>query len=1341
MFSSRRLALLMLLLGACERPEALPARLQGRVLDVEGAPVAGARVRVGSAVTSTRADGTFFVLDLPADTPLTVEVQSSGYSSWQDLRYLPPDVWSYVDANVAPVERVRLEDASKGGVVETSTGLRLQFPPGAVQDATGALVTGPVTVAVAHLDEPHEVVAAPGGLLVMGALGGQTRERSWGLAEITLTANSQPAQLARPVVLSMPLAAAWEDEPLRLTWLNPETSRWEEIADVRIQDGRGLVTVEHFSWYGVGREINDEACLSLALTGLDKSTPLSVRVIANDTSEGKMHFYGDFTVGENGQVQLEPLEEGTYDLRLTYGPYSWSLSQQSVTNATTPNGARQCAVIGTADMEDVRLVDADGDGFPTPTDCQDENMAGNDKINPAAEEDWYDGVDQDCSGGSDYDQDGDGDNCVPNSVNNGCDKNIPNSDDTPNGDCDDQNYKRSSRRKEVCDFSEEESYEGLDNDCDEYIDEEALYAKTWFIDEDGDGFGVEDGVDGKDPVVSCDQPDGMVEKSGDCDDEDPCAYPGSYFNDPRLSEDCAAQYKTICETGGEETTDLNCDGTLSQWDSDDDSDGATICGGDCNDADGSVHPEAGESCNYLDDNCNGEIDENLTILWYADSDGDGYGDDAISRYACDNTTDGWVNVAGDCDDLNPLIYPERQEICDDLDNDCDGRTDDDDDDVDLSTGTMFYIDADGDTFGAAEWGLACAPPPMSEGVVTNNDDCYDVDRGIYPKAKDVNPAAREICDEIDNNCDGLADDQDPGVDLSTGTTFFADLDGDGYGDLNNSRKFCAIQEGFLTNDEDCYDVAPEDDPLAVSVYPGAEEVCDDGFVNDCEPSTAYESCLFSGAVDLSVEGIKFVGEIGDDFAGASVSSAGDVDGDGLPDVLIGAGRGDSNGGNSGTVYLFRTSGRLKTAIPGDNIPLSEADLKITGHTAIQRLGNTMASAGDVNGDGLADIALGGPLYYEDYGDSDASNNVVMTEGNVYVLLSSGTLKGSGTMSVADAEYYFVGDTHDALLGGVAAGQIDGDGLSDVIVGAPGVYGSSTYNGLVAVMLSSGALASAYGTYSIDDADYYFVGENIGDRAGHSADLADYDGDGLNDLLISATNHDGAAMDAGAVYLLFGDTLGGLSKGAGVGLAAADLIFDGVHADDRAGACAASAGDVDGDGEDDMLVGAAYEDSGATDAGAYYLLYSGGSLGTMTSGDRDSLAVADLVIHDTLAGVNGVSVGRMAGGCGRVGDVDGDGRSDLMLTAYSSGSPETDVAYTYLLLSSGALSGGSTALTLQGDADANFPPADADECLGCAVSGAGDVNGDGLDDILIGAVLDDAGGTNAGAAYLLFGRSY
>ena len=447
------------------------------------------------------------------------------------------------------------------------------------------------------------------------------------------------------------------------------------------------------------------------------------------------------------------------------------------------------------------------DGFVTDsTDC-DDLLA---DVNPAAEE-HCDGIDDDCDGLVDesgtevtwyLDADGDGYG-DPTATMVSC--------EAPEGyvadatDCDDALADVHPDAAEVCN--------GLDDDCDGVVDTDAGDLSTFYADTDGDGYG-----DSASVVTACDAPEGYSAVAGDCDDADPAWHPDAAeddCNDPNdyncdgsvgwadadgdgwaACEDCDDSAVTSFP-GATETCDgrdQDCDGTTDEdavdagdWYADTDSDGygdvtsaTSACDApagyvaddtDCDDTDGDTNPGAPEVCDGEDDDCDGAIDEGTEGTWYADTDGDGYGDASSATDACDAPA-GYVADATDCDDGDAESNPGAAEVCDAADNDCDGS-------VDEGVGSSWYADSDGDGYGdAASVVTACDAPA---GYVADDTDCDDGDA-------DTRPGAVEVCDAIDNDCDGS-------IDEGLSGTWYADDDGDGYGDPASTAAACSAPSG------------------------------------------------------------------------------------------------------------------------------------------------------------------------------------------------------------------------------------------------------------------------------------------------------------------------------------------------------------------------------------------------------------------------------------------------------------------------------------------------------------------------------------------------------------------
>ena len=237
---------------------------------------------------------------------------------------------------------------------------------------------------------------------------------------------------------------------------------------------------------------------------------------------------------------------------------------------------------------------------------------------------------------------------------------------------------------------------------------------------------------------------------------------------------------------------------------------------DCNDLDASINPGQSETCDGIDNNCSGEIDENLPLFtYYLDSDNDGYGDINFPKDTCLSTPPiGYVMSSMDCDDSNTAINPNGSETCDGIDNDCNGSIDDG---LPITT---YYLDNDNDGFGDINMPLdTCLTSPPSN-YVRNSDDCVDDDNAI-------NPSIIEVCDGIDNDCNGFIDDGLPV------TTYYLDNDNDGFGDINMPLDTCLSNPpvNYVRNSDDCVD-----NDLAIS--PDGIETCDaidnncNGIVND-----------------------------------------------------------------------------------------------------------------------------------------------------------------------------------------------------------------------------------------------------------------------------------------------------------------------------------------------------------------------------------------------------------------------------------------------------------------------------------------------------------------------------
>ena len=258
------------------------------------------------------------------------------------------------------------------------------------------------------------------------------------------------------------------------------------------------------------------------------------------------------------------------------------------------------------------------------------------------------------------------------------------------------------------------------------------------------------------------------------------------------------------------------DSTVAVSDSDKD---GFLGGEDCNDADATINPDATELCDGLDNNCDGVADEGVSSPFWADDDGDGFGDPNTKTESC-TAPDGYVSNDQDCVPTNEEIYPGAPEICDDIDNNCSGETDE-------GLGVPVYVDEDGDGYGS-RMEYACA---LSPGYSAVGGDCDDATHTIFP-------GATEFCDGIDNDCDGTVDEEG-----SDATTWYYDADGDGYGNCAVMQVACDPPAGYVaaasTESCDCNDGT-------AAAHPYAVELCDGVLDEDCDGQTDESDAIDAG---------------------------------------------------------------------------------------------------------------------------------------------------------------------------------------------------------------------------------------------------------------------------------------------------------------------------------------------------------------------------------------------------------------------------------------------------------------------------------------------------------------
>ena len=769
-------------------------------------------------------------------------------------------------------------------------------------------------------------------------------------------------------------------------------------------------------------------------------------------------------------------------------------------------------------------------------------------------------------------------------------------------DCDDSDASINIGALEVCD--------GIDNNCDGQVDEDVQ--STFFVDLDGDGFGNDE-----ESTLACDAPDGFVPNGTDCNDEDETIFPSAEEICDGIDNDCndavddglGIELYVDADNDGFGDVDQPVDGCTDEI-------GLSFVSGDCDDEDPSIHPDAIEVCDEIDNNCDLQIDEGVANLYYTDQDGDGFGDANAAVQSCTRPSE-TVENDGDCDDTNSAISPAASELCDGgIDNNCDGLIDDETS-VNLLT---FYTDADGDGYGDINTPVESCIQPLN--AVENDEDCDDTDSTLSPETiwsvdldgdgfggvqatcftllmedsygdgwnggaleisidgvpvdsgllgtsnteqtagrfyvpsgtemsiafcvadgqmeltyfadawetentyvlmdtglstifsdgptpttgsvfvqsnsapvfaqsclppvnaatvggdcNDVNsmvyPGATEICDLLDNDCNGWVDGSDTGIAYASDELYFVDDDGDGYGDPNAPVESCSFPNNTVVNDQDCDDTdaainpdtvwyvdsdadgfggtisaiacqAPtgyvttstDCDDIDASIYPNAPEYCDsidqdcDGDTQDAnsvdaltwyvdsdedgfgDPNVPVYDCVQpTGAVDLATDcddtddlvfprshepEVPFDG-IDQDCDGEDVCR--DLNCDAWPDLVFG-GYYSNAGGYNTDGFVFYGSENGYSNLDRETFP---------------SVGTTSSDTGDFNGDGYVDVLFtsyrGANSYIQDsfihYGSATGmdpvATEVMSTAGSLRSCIAD--LNDDGFDDVVQASHY------------------------------------------------------------------------------------------------------------------------------------------------------------------------------------------------------------------------------------------------------------------------------------------------------------------------------------------------
>ncbi|MAA80572.1 MAG: hypothetical protein CL916_15055 [Deltaproteobacteria bacterium] len=816
------------------------------------------------------------------------------------------------------------------------------------------------------------------------------------------------------------------------------------------------------------------------------------------------------------------------------------------------------------------------------------------------------------------------------------------------------------------------------------------------LDADGDGWG------------DSTPPNGVV--SGiDCDDSDARLNHSDLDGDGYVScvADCDDSSAFLTPEDNDGDGSSTCDGDCNDSDAslnrlDEDGDGFTSCVDDCNDQDNTVYPNAQERCDGQHNNCFDEdYDPSLPPIPERDVDGDG-------SVACSEDGSIWKGLTpadgySDCDDMS-AVYNQS-------DTDADGFStcDDDCNDSDafvypgaayLDSTTECMRDFDGDGYGEDQ--SCCYTLEMNDswgdgwngGYVTAYENNISI--GTYSVSE--NGGASEtasICISDGSSfllqyTAGTREEENSYTLFSPdGATLVSDgpspTTGDVYGTylLWSSQTSCVVKLNIASG-TDC------DDSLS-SVSPISDELYGDEIDNNCNG-------IIDGQTDISSAQIEYRGEEAGDRLGSIMSAVRDVDGDGYADFLVGSPESDDVDIGAGKVYFL--SGINMT---DGSYDITQADLQILGAAAEDKTGTSVSTAGDIDGDERFDFLIGAPF-------SDFAGNA---SGAVY--LFKGATIPSGISSVSSADIIFYGENEVDLAGSHvgSAGDVDADGFDDLLIGAP--YSDAGGNRSGKVYLFHGSDLSGI-SYSVSEASASFYGEGVYDEVEYATGVGDVDGDGLDDIVIGVPKNDDVGLDAGKTYLIYGASLSSLS----LPLSLSDLAFVGELPEDQSGTTIEGCGDVTADGLDDFLVAAPGSDVNGNNSGKVYLITNSAMLSTSMS-----LSTMSRYFY-------GEAAGDEAGtGLSSINDLDGDGMKELLIGSPLNGEADFNAGKAYVYYSSdiglGAHDLASSSLSYMGLESNNY--------VGGSVLAPGDLNNDGVKDLILGASGNNVNGANTGMIFV------